>query len=448
MWREYIQRVLHWIGHVVRQPWHELDRWQRAARFSYDLGRFGTRQLREDRAPQMAAALAFQTLFALVPVLVAAMVIVQAFTRWDDFVQTANNLLISAGLSEVTVTLVTADASEPKVVSLQTWLVGLIQQAANVDLTVIGPVGFLVILYAGISMLTTIENSFNIIYRAPQGRPWSRRIPLYWFLITVSPLALTSEAWIHGHVVAAAGQLIPGDWFGRGVGIGWSIAIGWLFWFAVYSLVPNTVVNLRSTAVGAFVCVLLLEIAKHSLGAYLSNAFTVSKFYGSLGLIPLFMFWVYLMWLFVLFGLEVAATLQFLGDRALEEIETRREFAGLVEPAAVITVMEVVAEDFHVGQSTTQRRISDRTGVPERIVQSIMQELSAAGLVHRLERDQSTVCLALPPEEIKADRLIDIGFRLADHSGERAISHFAERLREQQRALAGAVTLASLLPAR
>lgn len=449
MWRAYIQRAMHWIGHVVRQPWDELDRWQRAARFSYDLGRFGTRQLREDRAPQMAAALAFQTLFALVPVLVVVMIIVQAFTNVQtDFLPMVNSVLESAGLSDVSVTLVTADASAPRVESLQTWLAGLVRQAADVDLTVVGWVGFVLIVYAGISMLTTVENSFNTIYRAPQGRPWSRRVPLYWFLITVSPLAITTEAWVNGHVVAAAQELISGDWFGRMVGIVWSISVGWLFWFSVYSLVPNTTINLKATAAGALVCVLLVEIARHSLGAYLSNAFTVSKFYGSLGLIPLFMFWVYLMWLFVLFGLEVAATLQFLGDRALEEIETRREFAGLVEPAAVITVMEVIAEDFQSGQPTTQRRISERTGVPERIVQSMLQELAAAGLVHRLERDQSTVCLALPPDEITADRLIDIGFRLADHGGERAISHFAERLREQQRALAGAVTLAALLPAR
>lgn len=449
MWREYMQRALHWMGLVIRQPQHELDRWQRAARFSYDLGRYGTRQLREDRAPQMAAALAFQTLFALVPVLIVVMVIVQAFTNWQSFVATVNTMLDSAGLSDVSVTLSSTNPDgTPQIESLQSWLVGLIRQAADVDLSVVGWVGFVVIVYAGISMLTTIENSFNIIYRAPQGRPWSRRVPLYWFLITVSPLAIASEAWVHGQVVESAADLISGDWFGRLVGIGWSICIGWLFWFAVYSLVPNTLVNLRSTAIGAFVCVLLLEIAKQSLGGYLSNAFTVSRFYGSLGLIPLFMFWVYLMWLFVLFGLEVAATLQFLGDRALEEIETRREFAGLVEPAAVITVMEVVAEDFRSGQPTPQRRISDRTGVPERIVQSIVQELMAAGLLHRVERDQTAVCLALPPDEVTADRLIDIGFRLADHSGEREISHFAERLREQQRALAGSVTLASLLPAR
>ena len=348
MWREYVQRALHWIGLVIRQPQHELDRWQRAARFSYDLGRYGARQLREDRAPQMAAALAFQTLFALVPVLVVVMIIVQAFTNWQSFVGTVNNMLESAGLSDVTVTLATPDA-QPQIVSLQSWLVGLIRQAADVDLTVAGWVGFVVIVYAGISMLTTVENSFNTIYRAPQGRSWSRRVPLYWFLITVSPLALTSEAWVHGHVVEWAAELIPAAWFTRGVGIAWSVCIGWLFWLAVYTLVPNTLVNLRSAAIGAFVCVLLLEIAKQSLGGYLSNAFTVSKFYGSLGLIPMFMFWVYLMWLFVLFGLEVAATLQFLGDRALEEIETRREFAGLVEPAAVITVMEVVAEDSRAG---------------------------------------------------------------------------------------------------
>lgn len=448
MWREYLSRMLHWIGHVIREPRDELDRWQRAVRFAYDLSRYGAVQLKEDRALQMAAALAFQTLFALVPVLVVVMIIVQAFMTFDQFMNLVGSMLTWAGLSDVSVTVVSADSATGEVISLQKWLAGLIRQAANANLTVVGWVGFVLIIYSTTSMLVTVETSFNTVYRAPAGRPWARRVPLYWFLITISPLALYLTAVAHLWVEDWARHVVHATWFIRLVQLVWSIGFGWLFWFVVYSFVPNTAVSMQASAVGALVTSVLLEIAKRSLGAYLSNAFTVSQFYGSLGLVPLFMFWVYLMWLFVLFGLEVSATLQFLGDRALAEIEHRRATAGLVEPAVVVSVMEVVAEDFVAGQPTPQRKIADRTGVPETAVQCILQELCNAGLLHRIDRDQTSVCLAQAPEAVTADRLMDIGFRLADGAGERRLSQFARRLREQQRAWAGAVTLASLVPGR
>jgi hypothetical protein len=191
-------------------------------------------------------------------------------------------------------------------------------------------------------------------------------------------------------------------------------------------------------------CAVLLETARFR-GA-IQNAFSiiVVRLAGDAAVHVL----VYLIWLFVLFGLEVSATLQFLGNRTLEEIETRRATTGLVEPSAVVSVMEVVAQDFTAGLSTQQRRIADRTGIPERAVATIVQELCAEGLLHRIERDQTAVCLAQSPELVTADRLMEIGFRLADGAGERRVSEFAVQLRANQRALAGSITLASLLPAK
>jgi len=448
MWREQVQQALRWIRHVIREPRDELNRWQRAARFSYDLARHGIRQLREDRAPQMAAALAYEALFALIPVLVVSMIIVRGIIGVPEFLRRVEDLLETAGLQHVTLTRVGAAGGATEAISLRQWLEGLIGQAGQIDLRAVGWIGVVVIIYAAISMLVTIEKSFNTIYRAPEGRPWSRRIPLYWFLLTASPLAVSLTAILHGRVEFWAESLAWGPWFSLTVGFAWSVSVGWLFWFAVYSLVPNTNVHVASSAIGAFVCVILLEIGKRTMGAYMSNAFAVNQLYSSLGLIPLFMFWVYLMWLAVLFGLEVSATLQFLGDRTLEEIETRRSFTALIEPSVVVTVAQIVGEDFRAGHSTSQRKIADKIALPERVVRSILHELCQAGFLHRLERDPNAVCLARPPEEVPTDRLLDIGFRLADEGGERWLTAFAARLRDQQRALASNVTLASLLVAK
>ena len=69
-----------------------------------------------------------------------------------------------------------------------------------------------------------------------------------------------------GELARLAGAVGLGDSAVWIVGVAWSVTVGWLFWFGVYSLVPNTSVDVRASAAGAFVCVVLLEIGKKTLG--------------------------------------------------------------------------------------------------------------------------------------------------------------------------------------
>ena len=345
MWHKYVEPVLQWLYRVIREPRSELNRWQQTVRFSYDLGRYGARQLREDRASQMAAALSYQAMFALVPVLIVATIIVRAWSA-EGFTEFIDSVLTTAGLSTFSAPGDGAAGDQ----TLAAWLEGLIGEAADIDLKAVGWIGFGVIVYAAINMLVTIENSFNIIYRAPGGRPWSRRIPLYWFMLTVGPIALILTAVLNQDVNAWLGTLGMREFFVDAGTKLWSVSVGWLFWFTVYTFVPNTSVNLKSSAIGALVAVILLELGKSFLGAFIAKSLSLNLVIGSLGLIPLFMFWVHLMCLAILFGLEVSATLQFLGDHAFEEMESRRESAGLIEPSIVVTAMQVVGLDFESGR--------------------------------------------------------------------------------------------------
>ena len=165
----HIQYVLRWLKRVIRQPRDELDRWQRVVRFAYDLGRFGARQLHHDRAPQMAAALAFRTLFGLLPVLIVATVLVRAVIGLDVFVTVIADLLESVRLHEATVQL--PEESGGGTQTLAAWLADLINEAATVNVGTIGWVGVVLVIYAAISLMATIENSFNIIYRISRWSP-------------------------------------------------------------------------------------------------------------------------------------------------------------------------------------------------------------------------------------------------------------------------------------
>lgn len=442
MIRKTVQSFTQWLKRVVTQPRHELDRWQKAVRFAYDLGRHGARQLNHDRAPQMAAALSFHTLFGLFPVLVVGTVLVKAMGPGDWFIEPLGQFLQSLGLDKVTV--IPPEGAGETSQALDTWLKSQVQQAEQVDMAAITWVGFAVAAYAAIGLLSTIENSFNIIYRAPEGRSWIRRVPLYWFLLTLSPVAIILSTYLTGRVDTGLSSLQMWPWVSGFGATAWSVSVAWLFMFIVYTLFPNTSVAARPALVGSLTFALLLEVGKWTLGAYLSNALSISRLYGSLGLVPLFMFWVYIMWLVLLFGLEVSATLQTLHGRRLEEMEQRQRKIGLVDPAAVLSIMEVVAERFHAGRSSTPRQLAETTSIPESIVGEMLDHLVREEMLYRLAGEDQSVSLTQPPENVTADRLLQVGFKMADRMGVRRQSTLSDQLREAQKDIASRVTLASL----
>jgi len=160
------------------------------------------------------------------------------------------------------------------------------------------------------------------------------------------------------------------------------------------------------------------------------------------------MFWVYLMWLVVLYGLELGAILQTVSRRELEEdSERRRErfHTGIVDPTAVLGVAGFVAHRFREGRAAQSREIADALGLPDSAVDLILTRLVAAGLVHRIERDDIAFTLARPPEGISADRLIQLGFELVDEGRPVHRPPLVERLRAAQREIASQATLATLL---
>jgi membrane protein len=425
------------------QPHSELNRFQKTLRFIYDLGRHGARQLQHDRAPQMAGALAFRTLFALLPVLVVSTLIIRALRGFGNLEAKLAEFFARYDLDKLQVTGAADDAAVAGGKSLAEWLMGLIQGVEQINLAAIGWVGVAVVFYAAIGLMVTIEKSFNIIYRAPEGRSWPRRLSVYWTVLTLGPGAIVAAMWI-GNWLEAVFPAEAGWWsFFRGLPAVWNYIALWLVTFAIYKLVPNTNVTFRPALFGALLAAVLLEFGQRLLGVYFSRAVGISQLYGSLGLIPLFMFWVYVMWLIVLFGLEVSASLQMLGGRRRLEAIEARERTGLVDPTSVLLVTQFIARQFEHSQPTTARDVADEVALPESTVVQMIEQLVAAGVLHRLDREDGAVALARPPDQVSADELIEIGYRLADEGVERR-SALIERLRDAQKSLAGQITLANL----
>jgi membrane protein len=81
----------------------------------------------------------------------------------------------------------------------------------------------------------------------------------------------------------------------------------------MFVLVPHRRVLFRNALIGAFLSTVLFDLAKLGFVAYVSNA-NYTVIYGALATIPIFLFWLYLVWVVILLGASLAASLTTFAD--------------------------------------------------------------------------------------------------------------------------------------
>ena len=450
------------FSRLLSRPTEELTRAQRSLRFAVDLTRYCSRELIQNRAPQMAAALTYRTLFSLVPMAMLGLLVFRAFIGLENaqvWLQDAAYDFL--GWSE-TVAL-TGDVAPQPVVSGETTerdpraevadaLNGVVDRAwESLDFRSLGVVGLVVLIWAALALLITVEQCFNLVYNCPEGRPWHHRIAIYWAVVTLGPVLLFVSLHLAGNLVDWAEDLTPGvravHWLSGFAALGAS----WLMLFIVYMLMPNTSVYWRSALGGSFIAAVLWETGKWGFKLYVNRAVTISALYGSLGLILLFLLWVYLTWLIVLFGLQVSYTLQALKGRKfqIDEAVHRRHQIG--DPHWLVAMMALIGRSFFAGEPVSVEKISRRLLISGWSVARIGELLEQKGLLHRVEatrRHESGYSLAVPPDQIPVSRLLELGRTMSEgqtRSEDLPAKAMLDQLYKAQHDAAGDASLASVI---
>jgi membrane protein len=487
MFRDAVERGRQWI----RQPAHELKGAQWSVRYAIDLVGHCARELARDRAEEMAAALTYRTIFALVPLFVLALVMFRVVGGFDELQETLQSHLYEffgvpqvpaayADLDPVPGERVPVEVADPEElierervrqqtggavedpheraeeerqvrVSLQRALSELTAKVANLNFASIGVVGVLLLIYAAMALAFSVEYDFNIIFQSPKGRPWHLRIAIYWSMITLGSGLLALSLYLSGQFVLWIGELgayAPLLWFLSRL---LAFLASWVLLFLLYSLMPNTSVHLRPAMIGSFVAALFWETGKVGFQTYVSQALPYAALYGVLGLIPLFLFWIYISWLLVLFGLELTYTLQVMHGRApsKEQEEQIPRLPG--DPDWLIPMLVEIGHAFREGQVVERQELAERLGLPARVIDEFSVELEKAGLVRCIGANgvaDAQYVLARPPERIPMDEVLELGRQLSASLRRRegdADWSCVEKLFEAKRQAVREVTLAQLL---
>ncbi len=408
-------QLLPWIGSLSRdstawESWHRqpglatllLCYKARMARLRYlvRLGRQVWCRWRIDRCTQEAAALAYKTALSLVPLCVIAFSLLRA----------AGELSERSALFEFFATHL-FPAKEARL-AVQEALISFVDRAERGNFGSVGLAALLLIVFL---VYHDIEMFWNRIWSAARRRSLVSSFAVFYLLATLVPLLIAFSLY---HTARF--------WRGGRVGLLAPFASTFLALWAANHLLPSVRVKVRAAALGAFVSAVLYEIAKGGFTYYVMLVITKYKsIYGAFGLVPLLLVWIYIAWLTVLLGAEVAHAAQRLDSLEAAEVSGRRRIEDsdweLATGATAARLLVEISRAFTAGaKPPTPAQLGTGLHLPEEVVARLLERLRERHLVVELEGEAQGWLPARPPSHIRLDEVL-IVFRpaIAEPAAER-----------------------------
>ncbi len=242
----------------------------------------------QDNILMRGSSLAFETLLSIVPLIA----VIMAATR-------------ALGGSTQQVALLHYLAEQYIPASAGAAVNRVLPLIESLDLRTIGIVGLIALLPVIFSLVDAVEGALSDIFGAPRRNHWWRLLVLGG-LLTLAPIgSLLTVRYVPWSALAFDHVVVP------------SIAVALLL-YGIFRKLPNARISHRSALTGGVTAGILLALAKAGFGLYATH---LSKglhlLWGAIAFVPLLLFWMLLTWCIVLFGAELAATI----ERVLTGIE-------------------------------------------------------------------------------------------------------------------------------
>ncbi len=342
------------------------------------------RGLAEDRCQVRASALTYYSLLSIVPVAAMFFGIAKGF-GYRDRLETVllDNL---PGQQEVVTRIVTfADT--------------LLE---NVRGGLMAGIGLIVLFWVIITILSHIENAFNDIWGIKRARSFGRKISDYLSLMLICPILFSISSAVTVVVtsgiknvmekIALSGAVSPFVFFLLRL---MPYCVAWILFSFLYIFMPNTKVSLRSGILAGIIAGTLYEIFQWTYINFQIGFAKYNAIYGSFAALPLFFIWLQISWLILLFGAEISFAHQTVDTYEFDE--DCRNVSHSFKRLLSLRIVHLLVKHFSNGEGTwNATQIAQKLEIPLRLVNQILYELVAAGIVSEVKIDDSQTAAYQP----------------------------------------------------
>lgn len=353
-------------------------------------GHLVIRGIKHDNIPLHASALTLGALISMVPILAITFALYKG---------------LGAGQEEVETMVVDWMADMPE--EFQSFVLEMFEQYAAVNFAAMGGIFLAVVIFVVIKMLTSIEESFNRVWYISDSRNLVRRISNYISVLVIVPILVVAA----GAAIAIVDtffseQVESVAWIYRSLlRLGPLIAV-WLAFTFLYMFVPNTRVRLGPGLISGLVGALMWLAWQKT---YVAFQFGISKhnaIYGTFASVPIFLGWLYVSWIIVLLGAEVAFATQnsetYKLDRTSTDASAKSRLMiaiGVVQRAARALVGS--------GEVFDAQAYAKEMKVSVRLVNDIVRLFERAGLMAGLAEQPGCYVLLRSPDLLSVREVVE-----------------------------------------
>jgi membrane protein len=355
------------------------------------VGQLVGRGFREDELTVHAASLTFASLMSLVPLLAIVFSLLKGLGVGED--QIAKFMQWKAQMP----------------LEFQGFIDQMMEIVNTTNFAALGWVGLLFLLFTATMVLSNVESSFNRVWGITTSRNVLRRIANYISILVVVPILIG----VAGTVAAAMRSEAVFTRLGSAA-IAYRhllrltpVFSAWLAFAFLYVFLPNTRVKWGPAAVSALVGALLwLGWQK----VYISFQIGVARYntiYGTFASVPVFLAWLYVSWVIVLLGAEVAFAVQNHGTYHLEQQAEKanlkaRSALGLAVILRAAVGLERDVSPFDIAGFARERR------VPVRLLNDVVGLFVREQWLAEIADQPGTYALMKAPEQIQARDVVDV----------------------------------------
>ena len=328
-----------------------------------NLIRFVVRRFSQEKLPQVAGSLTFTTVLALVPILTIMLAIFTAFPLFQRFQQLLESYFVNNLLPSSTAHILLSYLNKFASQSMQ-----------------LSAAGALALLATAVAMLSTIEQVFNQIWRIKIARSWMRRVIVYWAVLTLGPLLIGFSVSVTTYLFTLTDSMLTNvRFFARLVYTLVSFVLTTGVFTLLYFAIPNRWIAWRDALAGGVFAGVAFEIAKRLFIFYITQFPTYDKIYGAVAAVPIFLLWIYMLWLITLVGALFAAALPLVRKgkgRLDEDIEPVSSF---IDSVTILKILYEARSNSFAALSVHQLCV--KSGLSEEKIAELLQAMLKPGWV-------------------------------------------------------------------
>jgi membrane protein len=351
-----------------------------------------------------AMSLAYTTLLSIVPLMVFSFSILKGLGARGDLKFILDQFFAPLG---------TASAQLTESVT---------QFVQNMRADLLGTIGLAFLVYTVITTIQKVEASFNFLWHVDRPRSFGRRFTEYLSVMVLGPILL---AVVLGLLASAERSpfarwlsgIQPLAWLLGGAGKVLPYLIVTIIFTFMYSFIPNTKVQLRAALIGGVASGIMWALVGRAFTAFIVYSSSLVAVYTGFAIVLTTLIWVYLSWLILLIGAQLAFYLQF--PQYLRHGQTTFELTGRDRELVAFSVMYLIGRDYAAGSASwTAHALAAELDMPSIALAPVLHCLEENELILATEREKF-----VPGKDIAAIRLAEI-FRVvrALHSGRLAIT--------------------------